>query len=287
MLNELEEFRAYTVPPVYAAKGKRDNSYLGRFTYDILLEFHGLGRILTILARGYMWQTEEPDVDLAKRALCAWCSLPQKKKASPREDWQYQTCFPELHEAFPELVDGKGRGWLFRHVKGICAFVKAHPDLISSPAYKNYVLLETGFEKAWRDKLTQLQVPLFHRDTKGGWVLRFDNVLADAKERGPLRKYDIPLSADMLSCLQELTPKGVPETVLPTLVQYYLAHMQESSEWVVLPVVNFDAYFGSTSFSRRWLNELPEDVILRDRKRQDPCRYSVQAPFLNLPLQEI
>ena len=32
MLNELEEFRAYTAPPVYAAKGKRDNSYLGRMS---------------------------------------------------------------------------------------------------------------------------------------------------------------------------------------------------------------------------------------------------------------
>ena len=34
MLNELEEFRAYTDPPIYAASGKRDNTYLGRFTFE-------------------------------------------------------------------------------------------------------------------------------------------------------------------------------------------------------------------------------------------------------------
>ena len=37
MLNELEEFRAYTDPPVYVSAGKRDNTYLGRFTFDMLM----------------------------------------------------------------------------------------------------------------------------------------------------------------------------------------------------------------------------------------------------------
>ena len=280
MLNELEEFRAYTEPPVYAANGKRDTRYLGRFTYETFLKFYGLGRILTILARGYMWQTEDPDLDKARRALCAWCSLPQTKKASPREDWQYNTNYMELHGEFPERVDSKGRGWLSRHVQGVCAFVKANPDVISSPAWRSCLELQTEFNKAWQNKVTQMQIPLFHKQTKGAWVLRFDDILAEAKEQGPLRDKTVPLSADCLERLRELTPKGVPETVLPTLVQYYLANRQEDTEWVILPVANFDAFFGNNSFSHVWLNDLPEEVILRDRKRKDPCRFMIQEGFL-------
>ena len=86
--------------------------------------------------------------------------------------------------------------------------------------------------------------------------------------------------AESLARLRELTPKGVPETVLPTLARYYLAHRQPDTDWVVLPVANLDAFFGTTSFSHTWLKELPEEVILRDRKRKDPCRYLVQEEFL-------
>lgn len=275
MLNELEEFRAYTQFPVYAAKGKRDTAYLGRFTYEILTEFHGLGRILTILARGYLWQEGEADISRARRALLAWCSLPETKKASPKEDWQYKTSFGDFHGEFPELVDKSGKGWLYRHVHKLCSFVKAHPDLISSPATRSCLELRADFDKTWRAKVTQMQVPLFHRETKGGWVLRFDDVLAAAKEQGPLRNDEIPLAEDTLAKLRELTPKGVPETVLPTLVRYYLAHRQEDTDWVVLPVASFDAYFGTTSFSHSWLNNLPEEVIQRDRSRKDPCRYQI------------
>ena len=32
MTNEWEEFQAYTTQPVYTASGKRDTTYLGRFT---------------------------------------------------------------------------------------------------------------------------------------------------------------------------------------------------------------------------------------------------------------
>ena len=55
MLNEMEEFKAYTKQPTYAAIGKRDTSYIGRFTFRSFTEFEGLGRILTIIARGYLF----------------------------------------------------------------------------------------------------------------------------------------------------------------------------------------------------------------------------------------
>ena len=108
MINERDEFLAYTEQPVYSAANKRDTAYMGRFTFDMLLDFEGLSRVLTIVARGYMWQGEEPDIERAARALRAWCSVPDSKKASPKEDWQYQTQFSDLHGEFPELVDEHG-----------------------------------------------------------------------------------------------------------------------------------------------------------------------------------
>lgn len=80
MLNEIEEFKAYTAKPKYSHKGKRDTSYFGRFSYDMLTEFIGLQRVLTIIARGYLFRSGDPydNIEYARRALCAWCSLPGK-----------------------------------------------------------------------------------------------------------------------------------------------------------------------------------------------------------------
>lgn len=36
MLNEWEEFLQYSLPVTYTATGKRDSTYLGRFTFDTL-----------------------------------------------------------------------------------------------------------------------------------------------------------------------------------------------------------------------------------------------------------
>ena len=38
MLNEIEEFSAYIGTLDYRAAGKYDSTYLGRFTYDMLLK---------------------------------------------------------------------------------------------------------------------------------------------------------------------------------------------------------------------------------------------------------
>ena len=93
MLNELEEFKAYTTPVKYEVSRKGDTAFLGRFTFESLLNFEGLGRILTVLARGYL-----PDINRARNALCAWCSIPDSKNATPKEEWQNQTDFRGLHE---------------------------------------------------------------------------------------------------------------------------------------------------------------------------------------------
>lgn len=101
----LSEFRAYTEPPIYKADRKRDTTYMERFTMDRILDFNGRARGLTILARGYLFADAEENprnrIDNARRALCAWCSVPDKKKASPKEDWQFKSDFRELQGEFP------------------------------------------------------------------------------------------------------------------------------------------------------------------------------------------
>ena len=127
MLNEPEEFRAYTSPVEYKATSKGDTSFLGRFTFESLLNFEGMVRILTIIARGYMFRERMPNIEFARQALCAWCSIPDSKNATPREVWQSKSDFRELHEAFPELVDENGGGWFHRHVHHVAEFVLQNP----------------------------------------------------------------------------------------------------------------------------------------------------------------
>ena len=55
VLNEWQEFLDYTEPVEYQASGKKDTTWLGRFTFEALRDFSGMNRILTILARGFLF----------------------------------------------------------------------------------------------------------------------------------------------------------------------------------------------------------------------------------------
>ena len=130
MINEREEFLSYINFPEYSSKSKQDYSYLGRFTLEMFEDLTGFNRVLTILARGYMFDEEgNADIARAERAIRAWCSVPDKKNAKPLEDWQYITDFRALHDEFPELVDKNGKGWLCRHIANIVSYVKKNPDI--------------------------------------------------------------------------------------------------------------------------------------------------------------
>ena len=275
MLNEIEEFEAYTRKIKYKADNKFDTSYLGRFTYDMLLKFNGLTRVLTIIARGYMYQNGNADINRARNALCAWCSVPTRKNAQPKKTGQSETDYRVLHTDFPELVDDKGSGWFYRHVRNVEKFVLKNSDNVSKAAVQSCEALKKGFQTEWRKKLMQYQVPLFSVNTKGAWIVRFDDILADALEQGELQNKDYELSQEMTDMLSKTTPKGVTDTVLPTLVKYYFVNKQEDSDWVVLPVTNFDAYFGTTAFGRKWLKLLPENIIERSETSYGVSRYRV------------
>ena len=59
MTNEWAEFKAYTKQPAYTAACKTYTTYLGRFTFDMIAEFSGFGRILVIIARGYLFHDKD------------------------------------------------------------------------------------------------------------------------------------------------------------------------------------------------------------------------------------
>jgi len=276
MLNEIAEFEAYTGKVEYTAKNKYDSTYLGRFTFDTLLKFEGLSRILTIIARGYMFKNgAEPDIDYARKALQAWCSTPDNKKSSPKEDWRYKTDFRHLHDDFPELVDENGCGWYYRHVNNVLRFIRNNQDKVMKTALNHCEGIRKGFDSKWRKKVLQFQVPLFAVNTKGAWILRFDDILADALELGELKNKEIVFTDSERQIIEAATPQGDPTEVLSTLIAYYRDNKPDDSNWVVLPVANFDAYFGNTSFSRKWLTKMPQEIIERQKQSFGVCRYRI------------
>lgn len=283
MTNEWTEFKAYTEQPTYTATRKSDTTYLGRFTFDMIAEFSGFGRILKIIARGYLFHGKKGAVlnsdpydriDHARKALSAWCSVPDKKKSSdPPVD------FGELSADFPELVDKNGMGWFYRHIKSVIRFVKEHPDLVSKSAQSKCEGLAKGFTAQWKKRVRQLQVPIFALNTKGAWTLRVDNIIANALELGPLRIEDYILSEKEKKQLESVNTDGVPKEVISDLVCYYLANKADDSDWVVLPVANFDAFYGNNNLSKKWLAKIPKSLIVREN-RHGVCRY--KCDLLNI-----
>lgn len=283
--NEWAEFLAYTKEPTYAVRNKKDNGFLGRFTMDMLMENYGFARILTVLARGYLFhnsdgaqRADDPydRTDDARRFLCAWCSIPDKKNATPKAEWQFRTDFRGLHGAFPELVDESGCGWYIRHLRGIVNFIAANRDKVGKTTHKLADNIEK-LEDAWRKKVIQYQIPIFSASTKGDRILRFDDVIADALELGALRQEPISLTEEQEQWLAEVTPKSVPLNVTRTLLEYYLANKPTDSDWCVLPITNVEAYLGSSALNRMYLRELTDTLIERKDGRTDACMFRTKA----------
>ncbi len=198
---------------------------------DMLLDFSGFRRILTILARGYLFRADGnayDRIETARRALLSWCSLSAEKmkKAPDQNDPRLRTDYGEYADEFPELVTPEGEGWLIRHVANIVAFVEANPDAVRKKVVEKAQALKEGFREEWAKKLRHMLVPPFASNTKGAWVLRFDDILADALELGPLKNKDFDLSEDVLQRLAERTPKGVPLEASVMLYKYYIANKE-------------------------------------------------------------
>ena len=260
MLNEIQEFLDYTTPVTYSAKAKADTTYLRHFTLDFFTRFDGLNRVLTIIARGYLFGDGEPDIDRAKRALLAWSSIPESKKATPKQEWQYRTDFRELHGEFPELVDKSGKGWLYCHVHGVEKFILKNAEQIDSRKVPQAEKIRKEFDGKWRTKVEQLQNSVFNPNTKGGWVFRFDDAIAEALELGPLKNYEIRLPEELKQrIVQATSAKAAPYVC--DLICYYLAHRRKDTDWVVIPVSSFDNFYCSSYFSKKVLGKIPHSGL--------------------------
>ena len=267
MTNEWLEFQAYINKSSYSAESKHDLSYLGRFTFKTITDFEGFGRILTVIARGYLFHNQDGSlregnpyerVEYARNALCAWCSIPDKNEDEPF------TNFIALSSDFPELVNDKGEGWYYRHVQNIVKFTKKNSDTVSEKAKTTVALIGKGFKTEWKKKVRQLQVPIFALNTKAAWALRFDDILADALELGALRTEECILPAEKQDVIKALDLGGVPFEVVRDVVAYYEANKQDDTDWVVLPIANFDCYYGNTNFSKKWLSKIPAAILSRE-----------------------
>ena len=186
--------------------------------------------------------------------------------------------FRDLPTDFPELVDENGKGWFYRHIKSVIRFVKANPDKVSKSAYKKCENLSVGFTAQWKKRVHQLQVPIFALNTKGAWTLRFNDIIADALEAGALRTEEYPLPETVISQLEATDTNGIPKEVIAELIRYNLANKPDDTDWVVLLVANFDAYYGNNNLSKKWLAKLPKSLILREN-RHGISRFKVISEY--------
>ncbi len=279
MINEREEFLSYINFPEYNSHSKTDYGYLGRFTLEMFEDLTGFNRVLTILARGYMFDEEgNADIARAERAIRAWCSVPDKKNAKPLEDWQYITDFHALHDEFPELVDKNGKGWLCRHIANIVSYVKMNPDKVSQAAIKKTNDYLKDFEKAWRRKVEQFHTSIYDVNTVNGWIIRFDGIISDAIELGPLREEEVEIPDLILDKLHEMLPENCIEGVT-VLIKYYIANRQPDTEWVVISHINLDGYLGYGTFTKKLLATFPEDILIRSTNH-GVNRYKIMPEFL-------
>lgn len=277
MLNEVQEFRDYTQAPDYTGK-----NVLGRFTVDAIRDFLGFERIFTILARGYLFRSGDPyeNVEYARKALCAWGSIPDDGGDLKGWEGKFTTCFPKLHEEFPELVDENGCGWYIRHIRSISALAQENPKKVKAAIRSSLVGKSDAFEKKWRNKVRQFQVPIFLESTEAMWQIRFDDVIANALTLGPLREMEAEVTQQQKEKLLPFVKDEVKLEHLTTLVAYYTANKPEDSDWVVLPASNFNSFFGSTVFSKKVLKAITGTVIQRSDTAYGSGRYRVLEEFL-------
>lgn len=277
MLNEVQEFKDYTQAPDYTGK-----NILGRFTVEAIRDFLGFERIFTILARGFLFRSSDPheNVDYTRRALCAWVSIPDDGEDLKGWEGKFTTCFPELHEEFPELVDETGCGWYIRHIRSISALAQQNPKKVKANIREYLVEKLPDFEKKWRNKVRQFQVPIFLENTDAIWQIRFDDVIANAITLGPLREMEAEVTEQQKEKLLPFVKDKVKLEHLTTLVAYYQANKPEDSDWVVLPASNFNSYFGSTVFSKQVLKAVTGTVIQRSDTSYGSGRYRVREEFL-------
>ena len=140
-----------------------------------------------------MYRNGSADIEYARRAISAWCSIPDKTDIQ-KESWYYTADFRNYHIEFPELVSASGEGWFYRHLHNAMNFAISNPDKFTSKEIEKYTLMDRKCDAAWRKKVIQMQYSTYDLNTKGAWILRFDDILSSALELGELKNKDFELT---------------------------------------------------------------------------------------------
>lgn len=276
MTDEWKEFIDYISVPNYKAESKKDTSFLGRMLIDIFADFKGLERILVIIARGYLYHNPDGSyidcdpygrIDYATNALKSWCSIPDNAgKSNPSVD------FREFTSVFPELVNRNGAGWFYRHEKNVIKFIKQNPGLVKKDVLNKSAVISSSFTTSWKKKVRQFQVPIFSPNTKAVWSLRFDDIVASALEAGPLRRQPYLLTEEIKTIIENTDLNGVPQNIIEDVISFCLANRQADTDWIILPVTNFNYYYSNTMFEKKYLSKIPESIIFRDKPKHGVSR---------------
>ena len=57
---------------------------------------------------------------------------------------------------------------------------------------------------------------------------------------------------------------GIPFDVVSDVICFCIANKRENTDWVHLPVANFDCYYGNTNFSKKWMSKIPDSILDRE-----------------------
>ena len=90
---------------------------------------------------------------------------------------------------------------------------------------------------------------------------------------------DLTVPEELAERVKAVLPRGLPPEMFCTLIAYYAANKPEDSDWVVLPVTSFDAYFGTTSFGRKYLRLIPNEILEWPDSGFGVCRYRVLEEY--------
>ena len=108
-----------------------------------------------------------------------------------------------------------------------------------------------------------MQIPPFALNKKGAWVLRFDDIIADALKLGALRTEKVQLPQHIKEKLESIDLNDVPYDVVSDVICFCVANARDNTDWVHLPVANFDYYYSNTNFSKKWLSKITDTILER------------------------
>ena len=63
--------------------------------------------------------------------------------------------------------------------------------------------------------------------------------------------------------LESIDLNDVPFDVVSDVICFCIANKRGTTDWVHLPVANFDCYYSNTNFSKKWLSKIPDTILER------------------------